>query len=97
MGGADHRPFGAHFLESAQQELAEAPGLLDLSEHRLHDLFPQPVAAAVSGAPQFLPHGLSEWTAGLSFSGSRMLGAARGDIGGDAAPGQSFARLASLQ
>ena len=32
MGDADHRPFGAHVLDFAQQELAEASGLLDLYE-----------------------------------------------------------------
>jgi len=35
MGGADHRPFGPHLLDAAQQELAEASRLFDLSEHRL--------------------------------------------------------------
>jgi hypothetical protein len=38
VGGADHRPFGAHFLHPAQQELAEPARLLDLAEHRFDDL-----------------------------------------------------------
>ena len=41
MGGADHGPFGAHFLYAPQQELAEAACLFDLSEHRLHHLLSQ--------------------------------------------------------
>jgi len=32
VGGADHGPFGTHFLDAAQQELAEAACLFDLSE-----------------------------------------------------------------
>jgi integrase len=32
VGGADHGPFGAHFLYAPQQELAEAASLFDLSE-----------------------------------------------------------------
>jgi hypothetical protein len=32
VGGADHGPFGAHFLDAPQQELAEAARLFDLSE-----------------------------------------------------------------
>src|SRR5829696_8704484 len=40
VGGADHRPFGRNGVDATQQELAEAAGLLDLSEHRFHDLLP---------------------------------------------------------
>lgn len=50
VSGADERPFGADFLDAAQQELSEPSGLLDLPEHRLHDLLPQSVAAAIAGA-----------------------------------------------
>ena len=35
VGDADERPFMTHLIEAAQQELAEAPGLLDLAEDRL--------------------------------------------------------------
>ena len=90
MGGADQRPFGAHFLESSQQELVEASGLLDLPEHRLHDLFSQPVAAAVSSAPEFLPHGLGERPASPALFAIGMLGAPRGEIGFDASIGQGL-------
>ena len=48
VGGADKSPLGAHFFEAAQQELAEAARLFDLSEHRLGQLFAQPVGAGVS-------------------------------------------------
>src|SRR6266481_9391615 len=34
---ADQRPFGADFVDAAQQELAEALRLFDLSEDRLDD------------------------------------------------------------
>jgi hypothetical protein len=36
---AHQRPFPLHLLESTQQELPEAAGLLDLSNHRFHDPF----------------------------------------------------------
>lgn len=36
-------------LEASQQELAEASGLLDLSEDRFDDLLAQPVSAALTG------------------------------------------------
>jgi len=69
MGGADHRPFGAHFFDAAQQKLAEASGLLDLTEHRFHDLFSQAITAAVSGAFELSPHGLGQRAAGPSLFG----------------------------
>src|SRR4029077_18615912 len=43
VGGADHGPLGTYFLDAAQQELAEAASLFDLSEHRLHHLLSQSV------------------------------------------------------
>lgn len=39
VGGTDQRPFPAHLLHPAQQELPEAAALLDLAEHRLDDRF----------------------------------------------------------
>ena len=39
VGGADHGPLGTYFLDAAQQELAEAAWLFDLSEHRLTTCF----------------------------------------------------------
>jgi hypothetical protein len=38
VDGADDGPFGAHFFQAAQQELAEAARLFDLPEHRLGQL-----------------------------------------------------------
>jgi hypothetical protein len=64
VGGADHRPFGTHFPGTAQQELAEASGLLDLSGHRFHGLFSQAAAAAVSGPFELPAHYLGERAAG---------------------------------
>ena len=43
VGGADHGPLGTYFLDAAQQKLAEAACLFDLSEHRLHHLLSQSV------------------------------------------------------
>src|SRR6478672_1282366 len=43
VGGADHGPLGTYFLDTAQQKLAEATCLFDLSEHRLHHLLSQSV------------------------------------------------------
>jgi hypothetical protein len=48
VGGADECPLGAHLLEAARQELAESARLFDLAEHRLGELFAQPVGAGVS-------------------------------------------------
>ena len=33
VGGADHGPLGTYFVDAAQQKLAEAACLFDLSEH----------------------------------------------------------------
>jgi hypothetical protein len=38
MNGTENSPLGLHLGEAAQEELAEAPGLLDLTEDRLDDL-----------------------------------------------------------
>ena len=92
------RPFGAHFLYTAQQKLAEASCLLDLPEHRLDDLLSQAVAAAISGALEFLPHRLGQRAAGLrAWLGIGMLGAPCRDIGVDVRGRPKLRRLASLQ
>src|SRR3990172_7448041 len=39
MRGAHQRPFLPHLGPSASQELPEASGVFDLSEHRFHDDF----------------------------------------------------------
>src|SRR5258708_35116551 len=54
---ADHRPLGSDLVEAAQEELAEASGMLDLAEHRFDDLLSQAVAAAPAGALEFCRHG----------------------------------------
>jgi len=57
MGGADHSPFASHLIETSQQELPEASGVLDLTEDGLDDLLAQSIAAAPSGAFEFERHG----------------------------------------
>ena len=52
MGGADQRPLCLHGLKATQQELSKSSCLLDLPEHRLHDLLSQSVPAAITGALQ---------------------------------------------
>jgi len=56
VGGADHGPFAPDLIEATQEELAEASGVLDLSEHRLDHLLAQAVTAAPPGSPQPLGH-----------------------------------------
>lgn len=48
MAGADQGLFSLYFLQAPQQELAEAPRLLDLPGYRFHRLHPQDVALALS-------------------------------------------------
>src|SRR5260370_35633668 len=91
VDGADHRPLGSDLVEAAQEELAEASGMLDLAEHRFDDLLSQAVAAAPAGALEFCRHG------GLApglwpFSRARRLRLAvarppRGQITGDPTAG----------
>src|ERR1700751_5979277 len=57
MDSADHRPFASDLVEAPQQELPEASGMFDLPEHRLNDLFAQPVAAAAAGPLELGRHG----------------------------------------
>ena len=64
--------------------------MLDLPEYRLDDLLSQAVAAAVSGALEFLPHRLGQRAAGPALGIIGMLGAACRDIGADIAIGQSL-------
>jgi hypothetical protein len=85
VGGADQGPLGTHLLNAAQQELAEASCLFDLSEHRLHDLLPQPVPAAPSRPLELSSHGLRQRPAGPALVVGGVLGPSRGDVAGDAA------------
>ena len=57
VDGASHRPLASDLVEAPRQELPEASGLLDLSEHRLDDLLAQPVAATPAGALELPCHG----------------------------------------
>src|SRR5258708_12085465 len=57
VDGADHRPLGSDLVEAAQEELAEASGMLDLAEHRFDDLLSQAVAAAPARALGVCPPG----------------------------------------
>src|SRR6187402_3277165 len=97
VGGADQSPFCRHFLDPAQQELSEPPCLLDLSEHRLHDLLSQSVPAAPSRALQLVPHGLGERPYDLSLDVAGMLGASGRDVTADVTRGQGGkVRLAAV-
>ena len=53
---ADDGPFGPHFLDTPQQELAECSRLFDLSEHRFDHLLAQSIAAAMASAPELGAH-----------------------------------------
>ena len=57
MDGTNHRPLASDVVKAAQQELSEASGLLDLSEHRLDDLLAQAVAAAPASTLELHRHG----------------------------------------
>ena len=48
VGEADEAPLGGDLFEAAQQELTEAPRLLDLSEHRLGQFLAQAIGAFVA-------------------------------------------------
>src|SRR5260370_14569504 len=78
VDGADHRPLGSDLVEAAQEELAEASGMLDLAEHRFDDLLSQAVAAAPARALEFCRHGgLARAFAPLSPPGGTPLALAR--------------------
>jgi hypothetical protein len=76
---------GTHCLDATQQELAEASCLFDLSEHRLDDLFSQPVPAAPSRLLELVSHGLRQWPAGPALVVVGVLGPPRGNVAGDIA------------
>ena len=93
VGGADERPFGSDLFEATQKELSEAPGMLDLSEDGLDDLFSEPIAAAPAGASELGCHGgdarpfaPSPPPAGVPFS---VAGAARSKESVDPAAGET--------
>src|SRR5258707_4916622 len=90
MGGADQGPFGPHFLDASQQELPEASGLLDLSEHRLDDLLSEPVSTSPSCPLELVAHGLGERPGDLAFAVGRMFGPSGCEVRGDAALSQGL-------
>jgi hypothetical protein len=57
MDGANHRPLASDLVETPQQELPEASGLLDVSEYRLDDLLVQAVATAPASTLELGCHG----------------------------------------
>src|ERR1700733_813772 len=63
--------------------IVESSRLLDLPEHRLHDLLSQSIPAAITGALQLLPHFLRHLAADLARGLGRMLGSPGSDIGVD--------------
>jgi hypothetical protein len=65
VGGADHGPLGTHFLDAAQQKLAEAACLFDLSEHRLHHLLSQSVRRFEAAVVDLFAHQLREAVSNL--------------------------------
>src|SRR5258706_14408263 len=54
--GADHRPLAANLVEAAEEELPEASGVFDLTEHRLDDLFSEAVSAGGARAAEIQGH-----------------------------------------
>src|SRR6266436_1899029 len=77
VGGADHGPFGTHFLDAPQQELAEAACLFDLSEHRFHHLLSQSVGCFEAAVVDLLSHPLGQRSADFSVRCGRVLGASK--------------------
>ena len=83
MGGADHGPLGTYFLDAAQQKLAEAACLFDLSEHRLHHLLSQSVRRFEAAVVDLFAHQLRQRSTNFSVCRCRVLGASRCDIAVD--------------
>ena len=80
MGGADHGPLGTHFLDAPQQELAEAAGLFDLSEHRFHHLLSQSVGRFEAAVVDLFSHQLRQRSTNLAVCRRRVLGPSGCDI-----------------
>ncbi len=56
VASADQLPFPVHLRQTPQQELPEAPALLDLAEYRFHRLHSKGVAFPAPFRPQLAPH-----------------------------------------
>src|SRR6266581_7344141 len=83
VGGADHGPLGPHFLDAAQQELAEAACLFDLSEHRFHHLLSQSVRRFEAAVVDLFAHQSRQRSTNFSVCRCRVLSASRCDIAVD--------------
>lgn len=57
MAQADQTPISADFGRTAQEKLAEAAALFDLTEHGFHDVLSFGIARAPRSSPQFVSHG----------------------------------------
>src|SRR5258708_22819450 len=90
VGGAVYGPFGFDLVDAAQEELAEAPCLLDLAEDGLDDLFSQSIPASIACALELYAHSGDE-RAGfeLPFCRGRLCAVllpSAGDVALDPAP-----------
>ena len=56
VADADEQPLPVHLRQTPQQELPEAPALLDLAEHRFNRLHPEGVAFPFPFRPQLAAH-----------------------------------------
>jgi len=86
VGGADHRPLASDLVETTQQKLSEASGVLDLTTDGLDDLFAQAIAAAPAAPFELGGHGGDTRAAPPSFATAARVvvpGAAGGDEGID--------------
>ena len=73
----------AYFLDAAQQKLAEAACLFDLSEHRLHHLLSQSVRRFEAAVVDLCAHQLRQRSTNFSVCRCRVLSASRCDIAVD--------------
>src|SRR6266704_4523046 len=80
VGGADHGPLGTYFLDAAQQELAEAACLFDLSEHRFHHLLSQSVRRFEAAVVDLFAHQSRQRSTNFSVLGGWVLGTSGRDI-----------------
>src|SRR5689334_16880332 len=88
VGGADHCPFLSDLVEPAEKELAKAPGMLDLTEHRLGNLLAQPIATAPARAFELCGHGSNTRSTAPTLATAVGLAVpypARGDVAVDPA------------
>ena len=66
MGDTDKAPFLFDVVETAQEELAKAPGVFDLAEDRLGELLAETIATSVTAKFELSAHRLSERPAELA-------------------------------